>query len=224
VSALPVIIPVKALSDAKLRLAELLAPEERAGLVLAMLADMLETLAHVARVGPVHVVTPDAKVAALAEAQDAIIIAERSSMGLNGAIERGLCHPGVRSMGRALILPGDVPFASAGEILAVAQTAGPPGARRVTIVPARDGRGTNALLLAPLDIIDPQFGPWSFAHHLSSAVARRADLQVLQLPGLASDIDTLADLEELRARRRSSPRYAFLRTGAATKDRNAAHE
>ena len=47
----------------------------------------------------------------------------------------------------------------------------------VTIVPDRHGTGTNALLLAPPDAIDPSFGPGSFARHRLAAEAAGADVR-----------------------------------------------
>src|SRR5690606_32330688 len=81
---------------------------------------------------------------------------------------------------------------------------------RIALVPSRDGDGTNALLLSPPDIIEPNFGVGSFLSHLAAAVARRIDAEVLQLGGLATDIDTPDDLDCLLRSRSCSPRYAFL--------------
>ena len=61
-----VIIPVKRLSQAKRRLAPVLPPDARRQLMLVMLRDVLGTLAQVADVDTVLVVTPDARVAQVA--------------------------------------------------------------------------------------------------------------------------------------------------------------
>ena len=76
-------------------------------------------------------------------------------------------------------------------------TRGPPGS--VLLVPSRDGTGTNAMLLRPPSAMRPALGPDSRARHL--ARARRAGLTALtrELPGLALDIDTPADLLALMA-------------------------
>jgi 2-phospho-L-lactate guanylyltransferase len=66
--------------------------------------------------------------------------------------------------------------------------------RQAVLVPAADGDGTNAILLGPPDAMEPEFGPGSYVRHLSQAVAKRLDVQVLHLPGLAADIDAPADL------------------------------
>jgi 2-phospho-L-lactate guanylyltransferase len=207
---LPVIIPVKSLHDAKQRLAPVMPPDVRRQLVLSMLADVLDTICEVHGAGPVLVVTPDPGVAALAGAKGVQVLAEPQADGLNAAVGRGLAHAAVQAAGRALVLPGDVPFARAEEISAVIRSAMCHDGPRVVLVPSRDGGGTNALLLAPPDVIEPSFGPGSFVKHLAAAVARRIDTEVMQLPGLAADIDLPGDLEALLRERGAEPRYASL--------------
>lgn len=209
----PVIVPVKPLRLAKRRLALVLTADERRQLVLAMLSDVLDTLADVHSAGPVLVVTPDPEVAVLAEANGVSVLVEGAADGLNSAVRRGLADGHVQSGGQALILPGDVPLASAGEIERVVGSISSRRRPRVAVVPSRDGDGTNALLLSPPDVIEPSFGPGSFVRHLAAAVARRVDAEVLQMDGLGTDIDTPGDLDDLIRSRRSSPRYAFLQPG-----------
>ena len=61
-----VIIPVKGLPQAKLRLSPALSPAERRRLVLTMLEDVLSVVSEVSAISDIIVVTPDAEVAALA--------------------------------------------------------------------------------------------------------------------------------------------------------------
>jgi 2-phospho-L-lactate/phosphoenolpyruvate guanylyltransferase len=211
---IPAIVPVKGLRHAKQRLAHALTCEERQLLVLAMLADMLDTLSDVEAVGPTLVVTPDPEVAALARARNGTVLVEPAAAGLIAAVRRGLADKRVQAAGRALVLPGDVPLASAGEIAKVAASAAQRGRQRVTLVPSRDGHGTNALLLAPPDVIELGFGENSFVRHLAATVARRIDAEVLQVPGLATDIDEAWDLDCLLYERRWSRRYEFLRAAS----------
>ena len=60
-------------------------------------------------------------------------------------------------------------------------------------MPDRHGRGTNALLLSPPDVIDFCFGGDSKAAHLAAARAAGARVEVLDGP-LTLDIDTPEDL------------------------------
>ncbi len=73
------------------------------------------------------------------------------------------------------------------------------GPSPVVIVPDRHGTGTNALVLSPPDAIAPSFGPGSFARHVAAAEQAGVPHSVEDVPGLALDVDTPADLAELIA-------------------------
>jgi 2-phospho-L-lactate guanylyltransferase len=205
------IIPVKALTHAKRRLSPTLPAEARRHLVLLMLDDVLATLATSGAVGPVLVVTPDPHVAELAKSRGALVLRESRARGLNAAVGSALTHARARGATQALVLPADVPFAMPDELRSVVEGSGVAVGRRVTLAPSADGGGTNALFLAPPDAVEPSFGPGSFARHLAHAVARRLDTQVLQLPGIAADIDEPRDLAQLIIQGPMSERYGFLK-------------
>src|SRR5207302_7322924 len=63
------------------------------------------------------------------------------------------------------------------------------------IVPDRHGTGTNALLLTPPDALAPSFGPGSCERHARQARAAGVAAEVVEVPSLATDIDTPEDLE-----------------------------
>jgi 2-phospho-L-lactate guanylyltransferase len=208
------IVPVKALADAKRRLAPALAPSERRRLVLTMLEDVLALLADLAGIARVLVVTPDPDVAAAATRHGAGVITEDSHGDLNAAVRRGLAQAQTQGAERALVIPADVPLATHAEIRSILDTA-PAGPKpHVVIVPSEDGDGTNALLLAPPEALRPEFGEGSFVRHVAQAVALGLDFRVLRLPGLAADIDQPRDLARLAA----IERYAFL--GAVAKSQS----
>ena len=107
------------------------------------------------------VVSPDPDVLEVAVAAGARPLLQRSR-GLNPALReaRAAIHAG-----RLLVVPGDLPAVTAGDlaaVLAAGDTAGAPG---VILAPDRHGRGTNALLLDPPDVIEPAFGGDSRAAH-----------------------------------------------------------
>jgi 2-phospho-L-lactate guanylyltransferase len=202
------IVPVKSLTHAKRRLASHLPAAARRQLVLTMLEDVLAALAASAAVDRVLVVSPDARVAELAAARGAMVLRERRLDGLNAAVRKGLCRARAGRAVRALVLPADVPLTTAEEIGRVLDGAG--AAPRVRLVASADGQGTNALLLAPPDAIAPGFGRGSFARHVARALAGACAIDVLQLPGLASDIDCPSDLARLLQGNRRAERYGFV--------------
>jgi 2-phospho-L-lactate/phosphoenolpyruvate guanylyltransferase len=209
------IVPVKALADAKRRLATALAPSERRRLVLTMLEDVLVLLGGTAGITRILVVTPDREVAAAAADHDAGVVNDDGPGDLNMAVRRGLAFASSEGAERALVIPADVPLATNAEILAILASA-PVGSKpQAVIVPSEDGEGTNAMLLAPPEAMRPEFGEGSFVRHVAQAVALGLDFRVLRLPGLGADIDQPHDLARLAA----AERYAFLNAAA-----NATHQ
>ena len=88
------------------------------------------------------------------------------------------------------------------------------------IVPDRHGAGTNALLIAPPEAVEPAFGPGSFARHAALAHAAGARVRIGRLPSLELDVDTPGDLAALRAalaaRAGGAPRTRALLDGIAS--------
>jgi 2-phospho-L-lactate guanylyltransferase len=211
-SATWAIVPVKALPTAKQRLASVLPPPARRQLVLAMLQRVLDAVQAAGGLGQIVVVTPDAAVAELAQANGAEVLRERRAHGLNRAVRAGLARAAAAGAERALVLPADVPLVTPGELKCLlASLAAAAHGPHASLVPAADGDGTNALLIAPPDALAPRFGPGSYRRHLAAARARGLSVGVLELPGLARDIDHPGDLARLIVPRRELAPFQFLR-------------
>jgi 2-phospho-L-lactate guanylyltransferase len=185
------LVPVGSLQRAKSRLGGSLDAEERHDLVLELLERTLRATAAAPSLAATIVVTPDTEVADVAAALGAAVLRQRSR-GLNlGLVEgRARAVDDHRAHG-VLVLPADLPSITPDAIEAVLAAA--PAAPSVVIVPDRHGRGTNALLLAPPDVIEFQFGGDSRAAHTHAANDRGAHLVELDGP-LALDLDTPEDL------------------------------
>jgi 2-phospho-L-lactate guanylyltransferase len=204
------IIPVKRLSQAKRRLAPALPAEARRQLVLVMLREVLGVLARVEEIATALVVTPDDHVAEVARTLGATVLPESRAVGLNAAVKMGLAYVREHGATGALVLPADIPLATADELRRIVMSNGDGERPRAVLVPSHDGEGTNALLMSPPGVLQPSFGPGSFLRHLGQAVACKVDVQVLQPPGLARDIDAPRDLDRLVAAKRGNAGYAFL--------------
>jgi 2-phospho-L-lactate guanylyltransferase len=188
-------VPVKAFAGAKQRLGSVLTPAQRQALAAAMLEDVLTALAAAPLAGIV-VNTLDPSAAALARAYGAEVISDDAASGHTGAVAamgRWLIAAGRPAM---LALPGDIPRVTAAEIATLCAAAGP--APSFAIAPARDERGSNAVLLAPPASVPLRFGEDSFFPHLDAS--RRVGImpKVVPLPGIGLDIDTPEDLDLLR--------------------------
>ncbi len=127
---------------------------------------------------------------------------------LNAAIASGLAYASSRGARRVLVLPADVPLTTSSELQSLIQSRGEQAG--ITLAPSHDNNGTNGLLLAPPLAIAPCYGPGSYLQHLSRAMARRVDVNVVHLEGLARDIDEPDDLVRLLGDAGARKRYAFI--------------
>jgi len=192
-----ILVPVKELGTAKQRLAEVLPQEQRTALARAMLKDVCAALAEVPRRPPVGIVTGDSFAAELARHYGFEIIEDRENGGETAAIEMATAEAEKRGAEFTLVLPGDIPLISAPEIVAVLDAAPREGS---VLVPAGDGRGTNAVLRRPGALFPLRFGNDSFLPHQAAARATGKLSVVLDnanLPGIALDIDRPSDLTQL---------------------------
>jgi len=187
--------------------------------MLTMLQDVLAVLRQIELLQPVLVVTPDAHAAEVAVDFGARVLREPESRGHSAAAIAGFAEARAHGAAQALTVPADAPLVTPDELRSILAAAvfpsprpsrGEGELRRVTLVPSRDGDGTNALLISPPDAFPPSFGPGSFARHKALAWQRGIACRIMRLPGLGMDVDEPGDLIRLMSAKRGDPRYAFL--------------
>ena len=184
-------VPVKEFAGAKQRLSHLLTLSQRGALAAAMLEDVLAALAQAPLAGIV-VNTVDPLATELALRYRARVVTDGARDGHTGAVSamaRLLAAEG----SDMLTVPGDIPRVTAMEIAAVITARGP--APSLTIVPAHDERGSNAVLCSPALVIPLHFGDDSFLPHLAAARARGIEPTVVKLPGIGLDLDQPDDVD-----------------------------
>ncbi len=179
------ILPVKTFGRAKQRLTG--GFPDRPGLAQAMVADVLDALARVDGLAEVIVVT-----AAPLSVRGAHVVHDPVEAGQSAAAALGIAAARERGAERVLLVPGDCPALDPGEVGALLACDD-----AVVIVPDRHRTGTNALLLAPPDVIEPAFGAGSFARHTRLARAAGVEPRVAELRSLGLDVDTPDDLAAL---------------------------
>jgi 2-phospho-L-lactate/phosphoenolpyruvate guanylyltransferase len=208
------VLPVKHFDDAKQRLDRALNAGTRRALAEAMVSDVLHALRRSTRIDAVVVVTGEHAAEALARAYDAEAIPD-DDRGHSHAARSGVDWALERGFDRALLVPGDCPTLDSGELdeLVVEGMSAPD----VVIVPDRHGSGTNALLLAPPDVISPSFGPGSRARHEQAADSAQARWRIAQPRSLTLDVDTADDLVALRAALDARPGGAAHTRGLLTR-------
>jgi len=203
-SALHVVVPARGPAGAKTRLGMALDAEEREVLVVGMLAHTLELLRTWPARPVVHLVSEDLPTLTLAQAVLPGVrpIMESAPTNLNDALLTARQAASASGATAFLVLPADLPFLTHGALdslveAADAALAAGTGRAIVVIAPADARGGTNALLLSPPDIIEPQFGEASLEAHARAAAIAEASLQLVVDPALGFDLDTPDDLERL---------------------------
>jgi len=185
------LVPVKALADAKGRLAAWLDPIERRLLTIAMLEDVVAALQAVPGLERPAVISPDREIWRRADAMGCRVVEEEpGAPDLNRSL--ALAAASLDAAGGLLVVAADLPLASADAIGRVLEAA---AGALVVVVPSRDGAGTNVLAWRDPASFGPRFGPGSASRHLAVPGAVRRDE-----PDLALDVDTVADLRLVAGR------------------------
>ena len=176
-----VVVPVKAFTAAKLRLAGVLEPAERAALARRMAGVVVSAAA------PLHVVVvcDDEAVRDWALDLGARVVwcPER---GLNGAVADGVAHLAAEGVDRAIVAHADLPLATRLDWVADF-----PG---VTLVPDRRRDGTNVAAVPTGAGFAFHYGGGSFAAHRAEAARLGLPARLVSDPFLAWDVDLPGDL------------------------------
>ncbi len=191
-----ILVPVKNLAGAKQRLAAVLDQPARTELAQAMLLDVLETLAHWAHRPDVGIVTSDPFALELADRFHFTVIADNANRGETDAIETATRYCESHGVDSSLVIPGDIPLIQSSELEIIIAASPAEGS---VLVPAADGRGTNAIFRRPAGLFPARFGNDSFKPHHAAAQATGKPCIVLSLPSIALDVDNPEDLRTLAA-------------------------
>ena len=202
------LLPVKDLENAKQRLSPLLDEGSRRQLFAAMLEDVLEALAGAGSIAGILVVTRHRGARELAERYGAGTLCEALNLGQTSAVTSGARALSAQGATGMIAVPADIPLIRPDDIDAV--LAAHPPAPSITIAPACDDQGSNAVACSPPQVLPFRFGENSFHPHLSRARALGIEPGVVRRPRLALDIDTPADLRAFAAQASPTRAYRYL--------------
>jgi 2-phospho-L-lactate guanylyltransferase len=189
-----ILVPIKNTASAKQRLAPVLDQPARTQLAQAMLADVLTTLHEWKNRPKVGIVTSDPYTMKLAAEYQFEVIPDPENPGETGAIEMATQICMERGEKSTLVIPADIPLIESWELEEMYKHAPAEGS---VLVPAGDGRGTNAAFRRPAGLFPLRFGNDSFKPHHAAAQATGKPCVVLNLPGIAVDVDNPSDLRQL---------------------------
>ncbi|MFK7918081.1 MAG: 2-phospho-L-lactate guanylyltransferase [Ilumatobacter sp.] len=183
---LAVLVPVKAFTAAKSRLARVLSPDERRRLARWLAEGVIAATQGT----PVFVVCDDAEVQRWAEACGATAL-WTAELGLNGAVDDGLAVLRRRGFEHVIVSHADLPLP--GRLLGVARR------DTATFVPDPNSDGTNVMSFPLPAATEPMnvtasYGSRSFERHRDTATAAGLSIEVRRDPELSLDLDTPHDL------------------------------
>ena len=182
------VVPMKPLNRSKTRLAEVLSQQERAEISLAMFSRVVGAAREA--LGAVWVVGGDDSVRLAAEGLGAdwredpgSDLNDSLSIAFDEACKKGLSP---------IYLPADLPFVTAADIHRIVQASG--NGKTLTLSPAQQDGGTNAMLIPQCLSFPPLLGKDSFSLHKRQATSRGIPYAVCLSEGLGLDLDTPDDL------------------------------
>ena len=159
-----------------------------------MLHDVLSAVHRWSNRPAVGIVTSDPYATKLAEEFRFEVIPDPDNPGETGAIEMATRICVERREESTLVIPADIPLIEPWELEEIFKRAPDCG---TVLVPAGDGRGTNAAFRRPADLFPLRFGNDSFKPHHAAAQVTGKPCIVLELPGIAVDVDNPSDLQQL---------------------------
>jgi 2-phospho-L-lactate guanylyltransferase len=177
-------------------LARALSDEEREKLNRLLLERTLRTLVDMREVEEVLVVSRDSAALSMARQLGARTVQEDGAPALNTALQRATVVAQVYASRGVLVIPADLPLLASSDVSTLIERATDPPV--VVIAPDRRQLGTNALLLAPSNLMEYDFGGASFRRHCERARRAGARLEIVTLPSLGLDLDLPEDLELAR--------------------------
>lgn len=190
-------VPVKRFAVAKSRLGPGIEATRKPELVAAMIGDVLEAIGRARMVERTIVVSQEPLAADLAAAAGAELVSDFDDASHSAAAMAGMAVAKAAGARCVALLPGDCPLLDPRELDRMLTGVPDP---YVAVIPDRHGTGTNALVLAPPDAIEPSFGEGSKERHVATARAAGIPFGVEELPSLGLDLDTPADIVALTMR------------------------
>ncbi len=198
------IVPVKDLDKAKSRLAGSLTPEQRTGLLLAMLSDVLMALSNL----PAVVISPVDISSQLSGFGNVLFLLQEGEPGLNSAVVQANNYALSQSAEATLFVPADMPLISRGDVRAVFKLGRKYGA---VITKSRDG-GTGILFRRPPDVMNSRFTSDSFTDNQREAREKGIKMHVHDSFPMSLDIDTIEDLRLFMEHGEGTKTYEYLKT------------
>lgn len=190
------IVPARSFASGKSRLAAA-ARGGRDEVARALFDRVVATTLRAGAIDGVLVATDGDDVAGAAHEHGAIVLRDAPAGTFAGVIDRALAVLAGRGATAAVVVMADLPFLGPYHVDDVCSAL---DRADLVLAPDRDQLGTNALALRLPAAVPTRFGHRdSFSRHLLSGAAAGLRVAMVRAHGLAFDLDTPADLDEVLA-------------------------
>jgi 2-phospho-L-lactate/phosphoenolpyruvate guanylyltransferase len=201
-----VILPVKAFKNAKLRLANVLTPAQRARFSYLMLEDILQTLSTSEAVQGITLISSDQSVQTLAKRYQTEFQLTDLDSGYSHDAMQAITTISQDNIDTLAIIPADVPQLSHEDLSRLHRIHD----KGMTLCPAIIDGGTNGLLFSPPLPVPLMFGIDSLSKYQSAAAQNDIQVRIEKVRGLERDIDRPEDLLWLKEQKSGGKAWSYI--------------
>ena len=191
-----IIVPFKNYKSAKSRMRKDLSDEETEQIVENMLRHVLTEVSKSQMSDASFLITKDEEAISLAKQIGVETIEEKVQINESTSVDLAtkiLIRRGATSI---LRIPGDLPLLTYNDIDNVFRES--IETNSCILVPSKSGKGTNALLRKPPDIIKSCFGEDSLRKHKKEFDKKQVQYKIVKNKNIELDLDCLEDLQEFK--------------------------
>ena len=191
-----IIVPFKNYKSAKSRMRKDLSDEETEKIVENMLRHVLTEVSKSQMSDASFLITKDEEAISLAKQIGVETIEEKEQINESTSVDLAtkiLIRRGATSV---LRIPGDLPLLTYNDIDNVFRES--IETNSCILVPSKSGKGTNAILRRPPDIIKSCFGEDSLRKHKKGFDRKQVQYKIVKNKNIELDLDCLEDLQEFK--------------------------
>jgi|TARA_B110000263_G_scaffold34886_1_gene26632 2-phospho-L-lactate guanylyltransferase len=191
-----IIVPFKNYKSAKSRMRKDLSDEETEKIVENMLRHVLTEVSKSQMSDASFLITKDEEAISLAKQIGVETIEEKEQINESTSVDLAtkiLIRRGATSV---LRIPGDLPLLTYNDIDIVFRES--IETNSCILVPSKSGKGTNAILRRPPDIIKSCFGEDSLRKHKKEFDRKQVQYKIVKNKNIELDLDCLEDLQEFK--------------------------
>ncbi len=203
-----IIIPVKSLEIAKLRLKSILNAEQRKQLCINMFKDVVKAASSTQQSNEIITVSSDPSILDIGSRFGKTIF-EQTETNINSSINSAIDLAIKKNSDSILIIPGDIPLITSRDIdIIYDYEISTPS---IIISPSLRRNGTNLLYLNPPNVIEIQYGENSFQKHVEKAKKLiNINLIIHHSRNIELDIDLPEDLFNFLKTQSNTLTYKYL--------------